>query len=135
MLVRKARINRMKQLVCSVTLKDCRVDTFRSGGKGGQNQNKRDTGVRITHLASGAVGESREERSQLLNKRSAFRKMAESAKFKLWVKMSLSKTILIEAKVDALMSPKHLRTEVHDEEGRWRVIDCDSPATEGVQIT
>ena len=60
-----------KELMFSVTLKDCRVETFRAGGPGGQNQNKRDTGVRITHLASGAVGESREERSQLQNKRKA----------------------------------------------------------------
>lgn len=72
----------MKEKILSVTLKDCRVDTFRAGGKGGQNQNKRDTGVRIVHPPSGAVGESREERSQLQNKTKAFRKMAESDKFK-----------------------------------------------------
>lgn len=73
----------MRERVLSVTLKDCRVDTFRAGGKGGQNQNKRDTGVRIVHPPSGAVGESREERSQLQNKTKAFRKMAESEKFKV----------------------------------------------------
>lgn len=73
----------MKEKILSVTLKDCRVDTFRAGGKGGQNQNKRDTGVRIVHPPSGAVGESREERSQLQNKTKAFRKMAESDKFKV----------------------------------------------------
>ena len=33
----------------SVTLDDCRVDTFRSGGKGGQHQNKTESGVRVTH--------------------------------------------------------------------------------------
>ena len=60
----------------SVTLADCEVQTFRSGGKGGQNQNKRDTGVRIIHHPSGARGESREERSQLQNKRAAFARMA-----------------------------------------------------------
>lgn len=75
-----------RELLFSVTKKDLRVDTFRSGGKGGQNQNKRDTGVRITHLVSGAVGESREERSQEQNKQKAFRRMAESSKFQLWVK-------------------------------------------------
>lgn len=78
-----------KKLAFSVTLKDCRVDEFRSGGPGGQNQNKRNTGIRIAHPPSGAVGESREERSQLQNKRTAFRRMAESPKFKLWVNQQL----------------------------------------------
>lgn len=53
------------ELAFSVTIKDCTVQTFRSGGKGGQNQNKRDTGVRIIHRPSGAVGESRQHRTQL----------------------------------------------------------------------
>ncbi len=47
----------------TLTKKDFRVDTFRSGGKGGQNQNKRDTGVRITHIKSGISAEGRSERS------------------------------------------------------------------------
>jgi protein subunit release factor B len=68
--------------ILSVTIHDCEVQTFRSGGKGGQNQNKRDTGVRIIHHPSGARGESREERSQLQNKRAAFRRMAESQRFR-----------------------------------------------------
>jgi protein subunit release factor B len=68
--------------ILSVTIHDCEVQTFRSGGKGGQNQNKRDTGVRIIHHPSGARGESREERSQLQNKRAAFRRMVESQRFR-----------------------------------------------------
>lgn len=52
--------------IFSVTLKDCVVETKRGSGKGGQNRNKRDTAVRIVHLPSGAVGESQEQRSQLL---------------------------------------------------------------------
>lgn len=78
-----------KELAFSVTIKDCEVQTFRSGGKGGQNQNKRDTGVRIVHRPSGAVGESREHRTQLENKRAAFRRMAEHAKFRAWVSIQL----------------------------------------------
>lgn len=79
----------MKQRILSVTLADCRVDTFHAGGKGGQNQNTRDTGVRIVHPPSGAVGESREERSQLQNKKAAFKRMAAHPKFKVWLNREL----------------------------------------------
>ena len=41
------------------SIKDFEVQTFRSGGPGGQNQNKRNTGVRIIHKSSGAKEESR----------------------------------------------------------------------------
>lgn len=73
----------MREKILSVTLKDCDVQTKRGHGKGGQNRNTRDTAVRIVHRASGAVGESQEERSQLQNKTRAFRRMAESDKFKV----------------------------------------------------
>ena len=63
-----------KELLFSITKKDFEVQTFRSGGKGGQHQNKTDSGVRIIHRASGAVGESRSERSQLVNKRLALKR-------------------------------------------------------------
>jgi protein subunit release factor A len=74
----------VKELLFSVTRKDFRIDTFRSGGKGGQNQNKRDTGVRITHIDSGAVGESREHRTQGKNKEAAFKRLLEHPKWKVW---------------------------------------------------
>lgn len=71
----------MKELLLSVTLKDCDVQTKRGSGKGGQNRNKRDTAVRIVHRTSGAVGESQEERSQLQNKRRAFLRMVQTPVF------------------------------------------------------
>lgn len=73
-----------KVLLFSVSIKDCDVQTFRSGGKGGQHQNKTETGVRIIHRASGAVGEARDQRSQHSNKRNAFVRMANSKRFKNW---------------------------------------------------
>lgn len=86
------------ELLFSVTLKDCDVDTFRAGGNGGQNQNKRDTGVRVTHRASGAVGTARDERSQLQNKKLAFRRMAESKLFQAWVARQSHEYRQIEAR-------------------------------------
>lgn len=66
----------MKELIFSARRKDFRVDTFASGGPGGQHQNKTESGVRITHINTGLTAECRESRSQHMNKATAFRRLA-----------------------------------------------------------
>lgn len=125
-----------KELILAVTADDCEWMYFCAGGKGGQHQNKTASACRCRHKDSGAEGLSRDERSQHQNKRIAFRRMAETQKFKNWLRIETSRRMLskeqkaaqlrleeakkeaIERYVEAAMAPENLKIETY-QNGEW----------------
>jgi len=104
-----------KKLLFSITKKDFEIQTFRSGGKGGQHQNKTESGVRIIHKESGARGEARDSRYQHVNRKNAFLRLVNSDKFKAWLKIKISEKTgemeEIEQKVEKMMEDANLKIE------------------------
>lgn len=107
-----------KKKILTVTIADCRVETLKGSGPGGQHRNKRETAVRITHEPSGATGHSEAFKSQSQNKKAAFKKMARSEKFALWVRMEAGERVAIESRVKDSMNPQNMKYEVR-ENGKW----------------
>jgi protein subunit release factor A len=117
-------IKGLRRKLFSVTIKDCRVDTFTVGGHGGAGKDTSNTGVRVSHLPSHAVGVSSDTRSQRKNKEAAFTRMAQTKEFQLWARLKaaeLSTGKTVDELVEEDMRPEKLKVEVRTQKG-WEIL-------------
>ncbi len=110
----------------TLTRDDFSWEYFTAGGNGGQKQNKTASAVRCVHLPSGSVGISRDERSQLQNKRLAMERCIGTKAFAVWARMEVARIreketgqISLEDKVNQDMNESNIKTEVL-ENGVWK---------------
>jgi protein subunit release factor B len=105
-----------KTKLFSIPRKDLELEFFRSGGNGGQKQNKTSSACRITHIPSGAVGESRDERQQTQNRKLALERLTTSPIFVAWVKVQAAMIEQgfrdLDQKVDQMMVDDNLQVEL-----------------------
>lgn len=112
-----------RKKVFSLNRSHFKWDYFRAGGKGGQAQNTKDTGVRCTHEPSGAVGEARDTANQLTNKRNAFKRCCLSKKFQAWCRAQALDMRPIEDVVDEMMAEENIKVEKRVN-GKWVEVDA-----------
>ena len=93
-------------------MSECRIDTFRSGGKGGQHQNKVESGVRLTHRPTGIVVTSRKHRSQHRNREDALQRLEEKLE---------ARNRVATARVPTRVPPAEKRKRVEDKIRRSRL--------------
>ena len=111
-----------RELLFTVTKRDCEWQFYRPSGHGGQHRDKTSNAVRVRHLDSGAVGICSDHRERDRNMKIAFRKMAESIIFKTWARMKAEEIMGIQAeierRVDEMMKEENLKVEVFVD-GSW----------------
>jgi protein subunit release factor B len=110
----------------SITAKDCEWSYTRGTGAGGQKRNKTSSAVHCIHKASGAHGYSESSRSQLDNRKEAFRKMAETDKFKKWIHIEYMKRTgehyEVERQIQASLNKVKVEVKI---DGKWTEVNVD----------
>lgn len=116
-LLKSGNQHNVKEKLFSLTRDDFKWDYFRGSGPGGQKKQKTSSACRCTHVESGAVGVSQEERFQHLNRRIAFKKCTEDPKFKNWIRLTAAAMsrgyISLEQRVHEMMRPENIKIEYY----------------------
>jgi protein subunit release factor B len=107
-----------EERVTILTRKDLDISYFKGSGDGGQKKQKTASGVQIIHRETGAIGRASDTRSQLQNKKLAFKRLVESPKMKVWLNRKIfeirsGEAVLkrIEREVERSMAPENLKIE------------------------
>jgi len=115
-----------KEPFFSITAKDCEWSYTKGTGAGGQKRNKTSSAVHCIHKASGAHGYSESSRSQLDNRKEAFRKMAETDKFKKWIHIEYMKRTgehyEVERQIQASLNKVKVEVKI---DGKWTEVSID----------
>lgn len=103
------------KLLFSVTKADFDTQTFTVGGHGGGGKDTSNSGVRLIHRASGAVGEGREHRSNTMNRKAAFERLLATKEWKSWHKAECDRlmganTVAETIRLDAGFGKNQIRT-------------------------
>lgn len=121
-------MNNIRERLVHVDQHDFTRQTFRCGGKGGQNVNKVETGVRYIHRDSGSVGQATDHRTQGANDKLAWERCISHVKFTTWLRLESAKEArrldglkTLEEEVDESMNPANLKYEIKVN-GRWTEI-------------
>lgn len=109
----------MKQLLFTVTAKDCDWAYTKGTGAGGQKRNKTSSAVHCTHRASGAHAFAQDHREQRKNRELAFSRMAKSHKFLQWQKLEIARRTgkeikSVEQTVSEQITPDNILVEYYD---------------------
>lgn len=99
-------------------LAECRIETFRAGGPGGQHQNTTDSGVRLTHLPTGISVTARESRSQHRNKRMALARLRAALEERAQPEKPRKPTKVPEREKRKRLEAKRRRSEVKRRRGK-----------------
>jgi protein subunit release factor A len=111
-----------RQRINLVSRKDLDISYFIGSGKGGQKKQKTASGVQIIHRESGAIGRCSETRSQDQNKREAFKKMTQHARFKFWLARRLyeiQQQETLEETIERETQPEFLKLEIKNQNDQW----------------
>jgi len=119
-------MNKKKEPLFSVTARDCEWSYTRGTGAGGQKRNKTSSAVHCTHRSSGAHGYSEASRSQLDNRRDAFKKMSETKEFQKWAHIEFMKRSgeLDQIEFQVEQELRRVRTEIKID-GVWTEVRPD----------